>query len=65
MNDIKKFIDEVLEVDEDEANGEIKEDKLNNAVTYKVNDLSVRFYLSTGKLKLFGVNQIALLNKLH
>ena len=46
INDLKKFIDEILEVDEDEVSGEIKEDKSHNAFTYKVNDLSVRFYFS-------------------
>jgi hypothetical protein len=43
----------------------LKKDKKHNAFTYKLNDISVRFYLTTGTLKLFGAGRTALLNNLH
>ena len=38
---------------------------MHKAFTYKVKDCSVRFYMSTCTLKIFGTEQTTLLNKLH
>ena len=39
-NDLKKFINDVLEVDVENRIGEPKEDKTHNAFSYKVKDYS-------------------------
>ena len=62
--DLQKFVNAILDI-EDDSKGELKEDKKHDAFTYKLNDISVRFYITTGTLKLFGMGQNTLLNNLH
>jgi hypothetical protein len=45
--DLQNFVNAVLDI-EDDSKGELKEDKKHNAFTYKLNDISVRFYITTG-----------------
>ena len=64
VNDLKAFINSVLKLDE-EGKGEMKEDKLHKAFTYKVKDYSIRFYTSTGVLMIHGKNHTILRELLH
>ena len=61
---LKSFVNHVLGVNEgDESEyGEFTEDKKHNALSYKVpdKDCSVRFYLSSSRLKVFGSNHLYL-----
>lgn len=65
INDLKTFINGLLNVDEDEDEGETKEDKMHKAITYKVKDCSVRFYTSTNVLMLHGKEHAALREMFH
>lgn len=53
FEDLKTLVKSTLLTEDD---GEISEDGAHNAVTFKVKDVSVRFYKTTGKLKLHGTN---------
>jgi hypothetical protein len=64
-NDLKWFVNSALETDEAKDDGEIKEDKKHNAVTFKLTNCSIRFYSTTNKLVLFGANQAVLFEKLN
>lgn len=55
FEDLKTLVRLVLEAPDEDA-GEVSEDKLHKAFTYKIQDVSVRFYTSTGNLKLYGSN---------
>lgn len=63
--ELVNFVNSVLEIDEANDIGELKEDKKHNAVSYKWKDYSIRLYTTTGNLMLFGLKQSLLLEKLH
>ena len=64
LNELERFIKNVLNVDTNEANSELKEDKKHNAFSLKVKNSSVRFYTTTGTLKVYGSDQ-GLMENLH
>lgn len=55
FEDLKKLVKIVLEVPEEEV-GEVNEDKLHKAFTFKIQDASLRYYSTTGNVKVHGTN---------
>ena len=54
LNELERFIKNVLNVDMNETNSELKEDKKHKAFSWKVKNSSIRFYTTTGTPKLYG-----------
>jgi len=63
FEDLKKLVKLALKLPEEE-NGEVNEDKLHKAFTFRIGDVSVRYYSTTGNIKVQGKDYMTLRDRL-